>query len=349
VSLKTNRSSNARGGQPKAMPQPRLKNLGFKTVKSLAKAMSVSVDHLEWVATLCRTSYPYACWREPKQSGNGFRLIENPNRWLKRIQQRLNGVFQRLDLPKLFHGSYKGTHVKSNAEPHKGKAHYESFDLADFYHNIRFTRVYQGYFALGCAPNVARILTSLTTVKGHVPQGAPTSPIVAVIALLPVARRLSTLSDKIDATVTIYGDNISVSGPKHVANYTSTLTALLLQSGFKLRKEKRESKDNTQPWLLPGVELFKNSIDIPQAEFAELRSLFEKLIELGSPGISAGVCPRFCAALSGRFYHYRWIGNSKEGLSARAEELKKLFDRIQWPDSYSRTTCESPKCRCVVN
>ena len=322
--------------------------LGLKSVVSLARLTRIGIDRLREMAEKCKTSYPYEAWKEPKRSGQGFRLIENPEPALKRIQEQLNRVFQRLALPRIFHGCYRRTHIKSNAYPHIGSRHYESFDLANYYFNINYKQVYSGFIELGCSPPVARIITQLTTTKGRVPQGAPTSPIIAVIALLDIAGRLSDLCNQIGATLTIYGDNICVSGSPHLRFHTHTMQDIIFQCGFKLRTNKRVSVSYDQPWPLPGVSLHLGELDISLDDFESTKMIFLKCTVAGRAGLARKVCCRFRDKLSGLFYHYQWVGAAESGPTARAESLKRLFLRIKWPSSYHRSACIGKKCLCEI-
>src|SRR5690606_9612266 len=145
---------------------------------------------------------------------NGYRLIEHPFPELKAIQRRINRLIQRLQLPNVFHGCYAATSILTNASHHRVSSWYLTFDLANYYKTIRPQKVYLALTARGAAPDVARTLTRLTTIKGRVPQGAPTSPVIAILAMCSMARRMQILVQRMHGTITIFGDNVSVSGPK---------------------------------------------------------------------------------------------------------------------------------------
>ncbi|HKQ50551.1 MAG TPA: reverse transcriptase family protein [Phycisphaerae bacterium] len=328
----------------------KLQSLGFKTIVSLGAATRIETNKLVSAAENCKKDYPYHSWREPKRSGKGSRLIEEPLGELKNIQGRLNRLFQKLVLPDIFHGCYEGTHVKTNASPHLRAKQLEQIDLTNYYYNIHYSQVYGAFRELGCSPDVARLLTRLTTIKGHVPQGAPTSPIVAVVALLDASRRIGELCRQIDAKITIYGDNICISGPPHVKHYGKTFLNIVRQSGFKSRSGKRSSVSRSEIWQLPGLEVRQGRVDVPTEEFHELRDLLDRCIKEGPDGLGKHVCPRFRTKVSGRIYHYTWIGTGRAGkITARAQCLTRLWQRVLWPSKFNRIGCDTKKCTCDVD
>jgi len=329
--------------------QSRTKSLGFKSIRSLGRAIGVSTERLQELAQGCKDGYPYTSWKEPKKSGIGYRRIETPDTGLKRTQERINRLLQRVAMPGIFHGCYANTHIKSNAIPHLRGRQFEQFDLADYYFRIHHSQVYNGFIRLGCSPNVARILTQLTTIHGHVPQGAPTSPIVAVIAMLKMAKRLQELCYRINARITIYGDNICISGPPHIRNYGSTVRRIIRQSGFSERPAKHVSLDRSEPWILPGLEIARGTIDVALPDYAALLQTLLICQSIGSDGLRLVVCPRFRSKLEGQLFHYQWVGTlGEKQMTARAREISDAFARIKWPDGFDRSACRSKKCECGV-
>lgn len=296
--------------------------LGYKSIKSLARSLKVTEEELYSIAELCDMSYPYKSWKEPKRSGKGYRLIENPHSPLKRVLKKINHLLQRIALTDIFHGCYKATHVKTNAAPHLRSSHLEQIDLTNYYYNIHHSQVYAGLLALDCSPSVARLLARLTTINGHVPQGAPTSPIIAVVALLSTSRRLAALCRKIHAKITIYGDNICLSGPSHTRHYSSTILGIVRQSGFQSRAGKRISCNRDEIWELPGLEVRRGKIDVQQVEFLRLRDMLVRCAQLGESRLAHKVCNRFEAKVEGLVYHHRWIGTTYDKkLTRRASIL----------------------------
>jgi len=319
----------------------RIADLGFESVSSLTEALRIDASQLEYVLDSCQSGYPYECWYEPKRSGKGNRLIEHPCPALKRVQQSVNSLLQRLDLPSIFHGSHVGTSVVSNALPHRSSSWFLTFDLANYYKNIRPQKVYRGFVEMGAAPDVARVLTRLTTIKGRVPQGAPTSPVVAAIAMLNLARRLANLGRPFHAKISVYGDNVAISGPKAILGQKRTILRIATSEGFRVRADKTEVRSPGEDKPLPGVLVRAGKITIYDEDFDRASRLLDACLGLGACGLSRRVCNRFCYKLRGIVNHFAWIDPE------RMRGNRRKFEKIRWPEDYDRTACWSPKCHCT--
>src|SRR5207249_8805651 len=139
---------------------------------------------------------------------------------------------------------------------------------------------------------------------------------------------------KIKATVTIYGDNICLSGPTYISRYTEVVQRVFLQSGFKLRPAKRVSKSKNEPWDLPGLSLFRQELDITQKDYQELVDILKRCQHNGQGWLCEKVCSRYRQKITGMFYHFKWVGTENGKMSMRASELDQAFGRVAWPDVY---------------
>ncbi|MCA9813617.1 MAG: reverse transcriptase family protein [Cyanobacteriota/Melainabacteria group bacterium] len=122
----------------------------------------------------------YKVFDMPKRSG-GFRTICVPADKLKNIQRLiLDGFLGKIDMPAHMHGGIKGRSIATNAEVHVGKPLVVNIDLKDFFQSISveavrsiFSRIYN------LDENAAEIFVKLTTYGNSLPQGAPTSSLLA--------------------------------------------------------------------------------------------------------------------------------------------------------------------------
>lgn len=78
----------------------------------------------------------------------------------------------------------KGRSPLSNADTHRDrKGDIVDIDIYKFFPSCRSGRVYWLFrYIMCCSPEVSWILTSLVCFKGHLPTGAPTSPLIAFYA-----------------------------------------------------------------------------------------------------------------------------------------------------------------------
>jgi len=328
--------------RPKGSRPSSLKDLGFQSKARLAKALRIETAGLTAIAQQCEDSYPYIAWWEQKRSGKGSRLIEHPRSELKQVQSRLNRLLQRVDLPPFFHGCFRDTSIKSNAEPHLNEGWYLGLDIADYYGSIRPPKVYSALRELGAAPNVARLIVRITTVNHHVPQGAPTSPIIAAFAMLRMARRIDRLIQTFGGRLTIYGDNISVTAKRDMRRYSNTVERIVNEEGFRIRPAKKLISAPGSDRVLPGLTIKNGRISISDVDLATLERRISQCLALSSPGLARRVCPRFETKLRGFLFHYAWLDKNS------VEALFHSYADVSWPREYSRYPCRSPQCNCDV-
>ncbi len=319
----------------------RVSELGFESRRSLIEALRVEENLLGRVLDLCENCDPYDRWYEQKRSG-GQRLIEHPIPPLKAVQQRLNRLLQRLRLPGIFHGSYSATSILTNAKPHCRISWYLTFDLANYYKSIRPEQVYASMRSLRAAPDIARIITRLTTVNGRVPQGAPTSPMIAAISMLGLARRLIRLCSKIDSFVTVYGDNISISGPRSIVGHKETFLRIARTEGFKLRAKKTLIATPSEDKSLPGLIVRGGKPTVNNEDLETVCAIVTRCHDLGPQGLARQVCGRYISSVRGMVNHYAWIDRKL------MQTTLTRFAEIRWPSTYDRPHCLSNRCYCSI-
>lgn len=95
------------------------------------------------------------------------RLIEPPQAELKTVQKRMKTLLGKIQVPDNVFSGIKGRSYSDNACLHLGKSKRNLYkiDLTAFFPSISRETVYRFFFEdLCCSPDVAEILTNLTTV-----------------------------------------------------------------------------------------------------------------------------------------------------------------------------------------
>ena len=235
---------------------------------------------------------------EPKKSGNGMREINPPVIKLKLLQRRINRLLQRLLVPMAVKGGIKGHSHLDHAVAHTGKTVVITLDLSDFYPSVKSGRVYDIFCQrLGCSPDIARRLTRLTTYHGHLPQGAPTSGTLAVLAAERLAIRLTHLAEAYHATFTMYMDDMAFSAnyllPK---SFQAKVKEIVEQERFKLKESKTEEMVATErEQLVTGLKV-NDGLDIPSETLADLREEIALL--------STGTDEKLARSLAGKLNYW---------------------------------------------
>ena len=175
----------------------------------------------------------------PKKSG-GSRVIHCPSSQIKDLHRcLLANLYKGLKVSKHAHGGVPGRSTLTCAKLHVGQLYLSTHDIKDFFPSVHRGMVYQIFCNLGFQPRVSDTLADLTTVNNLLPQGAPTSPLVANLALSNVDRSIARYCRrKRGITYTRYLDDIALSGSFIEPNIKATIKATLLRSGFCLSESK---------------------------------------------------------------------------------------------------------------
>ncbi len=185
----------------------------LKRPEDIADMLEVSYRDLNY--WIYRTPEPrrYSAFLVPKKSG-GSRRIDIPNTNIKILQKKLNQVLRSVYRTKpSVHGFVVGKSVRSNAQQHVGKRWVFNIDLQDFFPSINFGRV-RGMFMgkpYHLPEKVATVLAHLCCFQGHLPQGAPTSPVISNMICAQMDSQLQQLAQRNGSIYTRYADDITFS------------------------------------------------------------------------------------------------------------------------------------------
>jgi len=191
----------------------REKFYSLKQPVEIADLLEISYSRLIYHIYLVTPEERYKSFGIPKKSG-GIRQITTPITALKIIQSKLNQVLQAVyDIKPSVHGFVMGKNIVTNAQAHVKKRYVLNIDLKDFFPSINFGRVRGMFMATpyGLHPEVATVLAQICCHNNHLPQGAPTSPIISNMICGKMDSQLQRLAKDCKATYTRYADDITFS------------------------------------------------------------------------------------------------------------------------------------------
>ena len=184
-----------------------------------------------------------------------------PSRGLLKVtQSKIKGrIFDEIPLPNEAYGGVAGKDNVLNALHHKGNKYFFVTDLRKFYPSISYRRIYQLLIDLSYSPDVARILTRLTTEGGCLPQGTPTSTSIANLAFKKTDVELNEFCKSVNIRYTRFVDDLTFSSTKDFRKYNQELAAIVAKSGFKIARKKTGYKIG--PTRVTGVVVCNNYLD----------------------------------------------------------------------------------------
>lgn len=176
------------------------------------------------------------------------RPIEPSNDYLKSVQKRINKTILEpaiAVLPFEIMGGRKTFSVVKNARHHSSSRAMMKYDVKSFFPSISYRHVYHIYrYRLNYCEEAANILAKLTTypsseTDAHVPQGAPTSTGLAILAIEQTCLRIKGITDDAGLKFSIWVDDITISGDyKTLAHNRPRINHAVKQCPFTIHPDK---------------------------------------------------------------------------------------------------------------
>lgn len=259
-----------------------VERLDIRSPRRLADILKIPPLVLERTAEAATALYsPY--WaqkpRRPFQRNNTPKLrpIDNPLQELKWVQKR---IYRRLLRPTCFPDHVLGAVPKrgilDNAERHLSSTLLVTLDVTQFFPSVTNVHVYSIWAdLLGCSPPVARLLTELTTFQRHLPQGAPTSPLLANLLVWMIDEPIRRLCAELGVIYSTWIDDIAFSGARARQLIQPTIS-LLAANGLRVNRKKIRIMGPSATKLLTGTRLGSTEARIPKEKLSRLRSGIHK-------------------------------------------------------------------------
>jgi len=201
---------------------------------------------------------------KPKYSQFGefwTRTINPPKDELKALQKRINGyLIENVQIPSYAFGGIKHKDNIRNARFHKGQKYIFQTDLKDFFPSITSKMVYEMFVRVGFSHDVSSLLTKLTTYKGHLPQGAPTSTVIANLVFVPTGLEIQAIAERERLRFTTFVDDVTISSQSDFKNVVPEIVQTIQSHGFKISQGKTTYKSGITE--VTGVKMLNNSITV---------------------------------------------------------------------------------------
>ncbi len=256
------------------------------------------------------------------------RKLISPTGKLRTIQRRiLDRILMRLPRLDSSYGAIKGKTIRDNALVHARSPYIVKLDIKSFYPSIRSARVYSFFVdEEECSPDVARILTKLTTYRHRLPLGTSTSPMLADQIVRKLDKRLLGMAGKAGIKYTRYVDDITMSASFDVDRFIPLVLRILRQCGFRAKKEKLviyTPGGNEKERVITGVRIENGKLSAPLSYVQSLEDDLKDAIEESRRSkITHGFMPR--QHCRGQIGYVMWL-DRKLGAN-----LLRLYRKVQW-------------------
>jgi RNA-directed DNA polymerase len=212
----------------------------------------------------------YRCWDEPKKDGSK-RRIEAPFPKLKEVQHLLvDRLLGELPVNTSLHGR-PGTSQISAARLHVARQTLTTMDLKNFFPSITSRHVQKALGAHGFTADVAELICRLCTRKKRLPQGAPTSPVLARLVISPSLERIRGAVTKASphARVTQYVDDLAISGPDGIERLAGLAKKIFAQARLSVNPKKTRIMRGSEAKEVLGLKVNKR-LEVSDKFAAEL-------------------------------------------------------------------------------
>ena len=246
---------------------------------SLENILEIPASQLKEISEQAEQSY----LRFPLDKGNGKkRWIEAPKRELKHIQTLLlHRVFYQKPPHPVAHGFVPNRSIVSNAKPHVGQNWVVNFDIHNFFPSTKtklVTDVLQRYEFF--SEEDIEILLQICSRNGALPQGAPTSPHLANLALWDFDMALWKFCLDHQLQYTRYADDLTFSGAEIPQDLYPTVTMELKNLGYRLAKGKSSYKGQHRRQIVTGL-VVNEKINLPREKRKRLRAILHDMQQNG--------------------------------------------------------------------
>ncbi|GAB4499690.1 MAG: hypothetical protein OHK0019_37120 [Saprospiraceae bacterium] len=225
------------------------------------------------------------------------RLIENPIAPLKSFQRKLNDCLQAVYH---FHRSsaaygfltaccddapHQHRHIVNNARQHLGQPWMLNMDIEDFFHAVLADRVAWVFLSkpFSFDDELASLLMRLTTYKGRLPMGAPSSPILSNFAARPLDTDIELLARSRQWIYSRYADDMTISSRQEITHEDiELLRGYYRAHGFEPNEKKTKLMGPKDVHTVTGIVILENRLDLTDEFYEELNTEIRHLADVAS-------------------------------------------------------------------
>jgi RNA-directed DNA polymerase len=226
-----------------------------------------------------------------------IRMISAPDERLKFLQRQLSSKLNELYRPRNpVHGFIADRSVKTNAMAHLNRRFVINIDLKDFFPTITQRRVEGMLTSLGVNAQVADIIAHICCNNGHLPQGAPSSPLLSNMICFRLDKKLLDLAKETRCIYTRYADDITFSsyqpptalfeaGLPPAGRFTPELLAakfrdIFRKNGFVINPDKTHYADRHSRRVVTGIKI-NEILNVDRRYVRNIRAALRSIETLG--------------------------------------------------------------------
>jgi hypothetical protein len=189
-----------------------------------------------------------------------------------KVQKRIASLLMQIEPPSYLYCPVRGRSQFQNATVHSGARAVVTLDIRSFFASTNESRAiwfFRTY--LGCSIDIAVILTKLVCFEGHLPTGAPTSPILAHYIYRDMWDAIDQACRQANVKLSVWIDDITMSGARVPGELIWQVKRELSRYALRYHKPRTTL---SKPARVTGVILQPNgSISLPHRHHHKVHSL----------------------------------------------------------------------------
>ena len=222
----------------------------------------------------------YRIYRIPKSNGK-FRKIMEPAADLKEIQWSLKERLDTIPVHEAAHGFVLNRGIVSNAEVHREQLYVLNIDITNFFPSVKEANcgdLFQ-YLGVFLEPETVEWIRHACFWDGSLPQGAPTSPVLANLYLLKADEALTDYAEEQNIRYSRYADDMSLSGGVFLKDELPEVLAFVDRLLGSLALKRNTKKTKLMPYyqrqVVTGIVVNNQRLTLPRKLKEELFQKFK--------------------------------------------------------------------------
>lgn len=219
-----------------------------------------------------------------KKDGISKRIIQYPIGDYKLLLKRLNKLLmKRSNFDKSVVGGLRKKNLIDMVGKHCGKEAVFQIDLENFFPNITSERVFSLFRKSNCSDEITRKLTQLVTYQNKIPQGFPTSTIIANIAAYKLDFVQVKICKEVNITRTRWIDDIVFSGRiSDLQKIVPSIKTSVKYNGFIINEKKTKFQFRKNNKIMSvGLEINTPKPRLPNRMVEEIKDYLSALSKYG--------------------------------------------------------------------
>jgi len=234
----------------------------------------------------------------PINKSNGkVRWLDAPNQELKDIQKNLlQKVLYTFPVHPAATGFVTGMSVKDGAKAHFGNKVLLTLDISNFFNSIKTPHMYKLAHhilmrmehmrcidSLENKSSVLKDFVSLVIYKGHLPQGAPTSPTLANLYCRELDKKLDSIASTNKLIYTRYADDMTFSHAEKrfdIGLLIPNIAKVVESYDLKINYKKVHIMRPHRRMKVTGI-VINDKLSIPKFKYKNFRAKLHNLVKAG--------------------------------------------------------------------